>query len=554
MIAMRKLVVWLLGILLIGGGTAYAAWDDAPVPKRSPIAPVSQQSLVKPALPPSRTVTGAATMLDTERLRIGDVEMRLFGVIPPQLSASYGPQARALLDGMTTGVNVSCVIRDRDHDGRFLATCQGANNDDLAQELLRRGLAVTARGSLHGTELETIYAAAEQAAQLQKLGLWSISLPSAVSENSIRDAVATITPPPPPVVVEPKKEEAKAASPAPQKIEAQKQTVLPPEVYAQPRVPSALERYQFLITGILMLLTALGVLGGIAFRSWMDKREELRSIAAALRGEMTAARAICLTRLKTLGEGHDDKNAQWPRIRVLVFHAYVGRLGMLGTELSRQIASIYGLASDYASYYGSNHAAEANAAPLSKRQALQTLAQHIDVVLPRLEILEQGKSLRSFFELNRQAKPQTQAQSPTIPPDGGTPLTATSTQPAEQPPATQQQEPEVKPSIIEEETKAAEVTTAAIPETTETTETPAVPSLQTETPSVAVAESYSAPLWDKIRKLAAERLERTKRNIMDEHLTDYAAMSEEELESLSYGLDSDDEKFEGYAKELSKAR
>ena len=126
----------------------------------------------------SRDVEGPATIIDGEHLRIDDVDLRLFGVVPPQLSASFGPQARAALDQLTRGQNVHCHVRDRDHDGRFLATCTTVNTRaDLAIELLRRGLAVTARGSLEPTEFAAPYAAAEDAARSQKAGLWSVTVP-----------------------------------------------------------------------------------------------------------------------------------------------------------------------------------------------------------------------------------------------------------------------------------------------------------------------------------------------------------------------------------------
>lgn len=148
---------------------------------------------------------------------------------------------------------------------------------------------------------------------------------------------------------------------------------------------SFFERYQLLTTGLIGLVTALG-LGALFFAFKVrQKRDELRSIAAALRGELMAARSVCQARLSKINHEGTDKNTSWPRIRILVFQAYVGRLGSLGADLSRQVASIYGMASDYASFYNTT---EARSEGASKRQALEALIQHIEEVTPRLAQVE----------------------------------------------------------------------------------------------------------------------------------------------------------------------
>jgi hypothetical protein len=147
------------------------------------------------------------------------------------------------------------------------------------------------------------------------------------------------------------------------------------------------------VTGLVMLATALGMLGAIAIQRIIDRRTELKAIAAALRGELMAARAVCLGRLKTSADV-DDKDIAWPRIRSTLYQAYVGRIGWLGAELARRVASIYGQANDYASYYEGGDDTRTNAVP--KRQALQTVINHIDGILPRLAIIEQtGSTARS---------------------------------------------------------------------------------------------------------------------------------------------------------------
>ena len=129
---------------------------------------------------------------------MNDIDLRLFGIVPPQLSASFGPQARSALDELAKGQNVSCHVRDRDHDGRFLATCSTENTKaDLALELLKRSRLKIIMARLQPTDLAQPYEAAEDAAQASKLGLWSTAVPQAATP-------AAPPAPPPPAKAEPK--------------------------------------------------------------------------------------------------------------------------------------------------------------------------------------------------------------------------------------------------------------------------------------------------------------------------------------------------------------
>jgi len=150
------------------------------------------------------------------------------------------------------------------------------------------------------------------------------------------------------------------------------------------------ERYQLLITGLVMLATALGIMIVLAAERRRDRREEMRAIAAALRGELLAARAVCQARLKTWTDA-DEKTAPWPRIRATLYQAYVGKVGWLGAVLARQVASIYGQSSDYAAYFNPNSdiAIDPRGEATSKRKALFTLVHHIEEVLPKLSTIEQ---------------------------------------------------------------------------------------------------------------------------------------------------------------------
>jgi endonuclease YncB( thermonuclease family) len=379
-----------------------------------PRTPVNSQALEeeRESIPSSREVQGSVMILDGEKLRIGKTDLRLFGIVPPQLSASFGPQSRAYLDALTGGQALSCRIRDRDRDERLLATCTTPNGHDVALELLRHGLAVAARGSIVGTELADAYIVAEQTAQSQKIGLWSLSTnapaaaPAAVAAAPV--AVAAPRPPDPPPAAEPeakKTEEVKKTEPEPKKEEkaasradSQIQAKIAADILSQQaeariddfpqRTDDAgfFERYQIIISGLLMLATALFIANALRAQRTRDRRDEIKALAAALRGELMAARSICFGRAKSITSEGEDRVAIWPRIRSTLYQAYVGRLGMLGAELARQIASIYGQSSDYTALY--NPASTGIAHEVPKKQALETLLKHIDEVLPRLAEIE----------------------------------------------------------------------------------------------------------------------------------------------------------------------
>lgn len=553
----RLLGIASLGLFLVSGA-AHAQY--APPPQKAPRTPVRKETLEppKPALPASRLVAGMAHILDTERLKVDDIELRLFGVVPPQLSASFGPQARNVVDTLAQGT-VTCKIRDRDRDGRLLASCASENGADFGVELLRRGLAVTARGSLRPTELAQPYVAAEDAAKTQRLGLWSVKPPAAASESSIQEAAHQAD--------AAKKEEAKAQQQELKAKEAQAEQAKaadlpPPALDVVPIVnsssttpvpqikpdemlkislgPSAadiqalleaptesqmiaatpvqekgfFETYQILMTGLIGLMTVFVAAASYVFCHLKDKRDELRAIAAALRGEMMAARAICLARLSKIAHDKDERATSWPRIRTLVFQAYVGRLGHLGADLARQIASVYGQASDYASYYVG---AEGKPEVSSKRQSLQTLVQHIEEVVPKLSDIERAGTISRPQEhvalsslLARVVKPLTLA-APKIakifPPDGGTAQPAATPLPAPEKAGALQPKEETKeePKLVSLEEAKTEIVSETVADVVATENHEA---LKEEKPQEAAeAKREEEPLAPIITHAEAKALE-----------------------------------------------
>jgi len=478
---MKKLFVTSLTVLLLTQGFVLA--QEAPKPRAMPRTPVNRQALPehKPAVAPSSTIQGQMTVIDTEKLHINDIDVRLFGVVLPQLSASFGPQARAALDAMVNGQNVTCLVRDRDQAGRYLATCRTPNISDMAMELLRHGFAVTARGSLSSSDLGIAYMSAEQSAQGQKAGLWS-GVPAPVTlAQPVKPDVSVVLPTPLSSTVEkPAKVEKPEAKTIPDEVQAKVSSMTKAETITAPPVddtlalpvtePNFFMRYQLLITGLIMLVTALSIMSVISRQRRQEKRDEMKAIAAALRGELMAARAVCQARLKMIPTEAEDKAMVWPRIRATLYQAYVGRLGWLGAELARQVASIYGQASDYAAYYADD---ETRAETTPKRQALLTLCQHIEEVLPRLASIEQTGHLSSMHQPHSVYTSNAAINNPVV---------ATETQPA----------------VVTE----------------------------------------SAPLWDTMRKFARERFVDPKAEQSDEQ--DYASIIEEEMAGLSFNEGEDE--------------
>jgi endonuclease YncB( thermonuclease family) len=550
-----------LACILTLAAPAFA--QEMPAPRRMPRIPVSRETLsdqTPPAAravqgPAARAVQGPAVIFDGERIRVGETDLRLFGIVPPQLAASFGPQARATLDALANGQSVSCLVRDRDHDGRLLATCRSASGSDMALELLRRGLAVTARGSITGTELAAPYLSAEQAAQAEKLGLWSVTLPSA-------PAFAAAAPTPPAATRVDTSVAAPAAAVKEDKMAARSDKITPAAETAAPAVAAAVtpppsenqakitadivdqhtqadadedswqtnpdmgffERYQILIASGLMLTTALSIIAALWGQKSRDKRDEIKAIAAALRGELMAARGVCIGRIKSITSEDEDHAAVWPRIRTTLYQAYVGRLGLLGAELARQVASIYGQSSDYAALYSPN----GTAYDATKKGALESLSRHIDEVLPKLANIEQTGTTPTIAVYSQRPRSRYDAPAPMLraePPHTPTPGLQQSSYktigaPMEKlpkPPAYEQ------PAPYEEET--LEATATPIP--------PAAPAAAAPAP---VEEAIKpTALWETVRGfIQNHRNAIAQSSPHDEHISEYAAMIEADMARYPY--------------------
>lgn len=132
---------------------------------------------------------GRAVAVDGDSLEIGGARFRLFGVDALEarqtcnrrnLIWECGQEAAAVLRGMLEDNTVSCDQKDIDEYGRVVAVCT-ANGRDLAQEMVRMGLAVAL------PEFTTDYVEWEDLARQRGLGIWSAEFEQP-SEFRARDA------------------------------------------------------------------------------------------------------------------------------------------------------------------------------------------------------------------------------------------------------------------------------------------------------------------------------------------------------------------------------
>jgi endonuclease YncB( thermonuclease family) len=407
----------LAAILLLASLPQGTAAETMPPPQKAPRTPVAIEKLKGPD--DNHSFTGTAFAIDGERMRLGDREIRLFGIVAPSLSSIMGPTARQALDQLLTGKTVSCQTRDRDREGRPLVQCTTDTTPDLALALVKDGYAVVARGSLAATDLAVPYDQAEKEASGSHKGMWGplvggASHPggTAVAEPAAKPAPAQAAPAQA-APATPTSSSAPVAAATPSVVAPSAAPSLAPSlppIFTQPAVPPAesgagwVERYQNLLAGLLALLAAL-LLFRATIRSQttalmqvtLDKMETRKSVAAALRGELMAARSLCRTRADALTAAGQPGGLKpppplWPRIRTLVFQAYVGQIGLLGADLARQIASLYGQLSDHGALHHAPRTGLGLKAdlhdPTRIAETLTQLAAYADVAIERLEQVE----------------------------------------------------------------------------------------------------------------------------------------------------------------------
>jgi endonuclease YncB( thermonuclease family) len=117
--------------------------------------------------------TGQARALDGDSLRLGAIEIRLYGIDAPEYRQTCirdgrpwacGIEAANALRALVAGREVTCRPRAQDRFRRTVAVCY-VGNVDLGRAMVRDGLAVA-----YGA-----YEAEEQEARAARRGLWSSS-------------------------------------------------------------------------------------------------------------------------------------------------------------------------------------------------------------------------------------------------------------------------------------------------------------------------------------------------------------------------------------------
>lgn len=393
--------------------------DVMPPPQKAPRVAVVAQP-IKDATPKAPTeYEGRARAIDGERLMVGEKEIRLFGILTPALGSNYGPQAKDKLEQLVQGKDVLCKVTGRDAEARPIAFCGTVNTPDISYEMLRQGWAMLDRKALKNNSLETVYGRVEQEAQTQSKGLFapmpmtvaipvtnpsrSIVLPDASAPVALETGTPKKVEPVAPIVAEEKKPETastqKAAEP---KMGEQAPDALVIASVQQGQQNTArggrsfIERYQQILSSVFLILAAAGFGAVFLVRDRLRLRDRRRMLAAALHGELSALRQICRTRARELArqrrivdvDNQPRPSQLWPRLRITLFQAQAANLGLLGSDLARQVARIYGQCADYAvmAQGGSAQARLPSAQAVS--ESLASLADQMENALEALATVE----------------------------------------------------------------------------------------------------------------------------------------------------------------------
>jgi endonuclease YncB( thermonuclease family) len=162
-----------VAVLSTGAAAKSTKSDQAPPPPAVPVPKVDQSPLA--ALGP-QDLEGPAEPVSGDRLRIGDYQVRLYGIVAPDMATEHGPESRVALDSLVGAQRIKCAIFGKAASGDPLGKCS-AGDTDLAKQQLSQGLAAVYRDSAAGNpdaaKLDQDYDAAETRARSASLGIWS---------------------------------------------------------------------------------------------------------------------------------------------------------------------------------------------------------------------------------------------------------------------------------------------------------------------------------------------------------------------------------------------
>ena len=160
--------------------------DMPPPPAAAPLSPVKAEPL--PGEDASPVLSGSAS-LSGGLVEIDGMKVRLAGADVPSTGESMSGVARDLLNTLIAESDVRCQVLGLDRDGERLARCSSKYSNDIAESMIRSGLAEYRRLPALSLELRAAYNEAESLARDEKIGLWKpgVARPS---------AVAAVAPPP----------------------------------------------------------------------------------------------------------------------------------------------------------------------------------------------------------------------------------------------------------------------------------------------------------------------------------------------------------------------
>lgn len=114
------------------------------------------------------------TIKDVNVLSAGDKDIQLWGIekVNPN-AAVFNLKARSKLEKKIGDASVLCTIKARDNNV-IQGQCINQSEEDLSLYLLQQGFVSADRPAINGTVFERAYLAAEQNAQDNGLGVWSV--------------------------------------------------------------------------------------------------------------------------------------------------------------------------------------------------------------------------------------------------------------------------------------------------------------------------------------------------------------------------------------------
>ncbi len=133
-----------IGILI--NGQSYSNTQQDRTPDRATRAnaggtPPFDSTHSKPTKTRPRVV-GKAYVVDGDTIKIGQLQIRLFGIDAPELDHPYGKKSKWALHRLCKGQQIRAEITDTDNHGRTVARCFLNDGRDLSEEMVSLGLAI----------------------------------------------------------------------------------------------------------------------------------------------------------------------------------------------------------------------------------------------------------------------------------------------------------------------------------------------------------------------------------------------------------------------------